>query len=113
MRMEPSRTLLVAIYLSVSCADGQTKSQSRATAQLQQTAPSQTETQSPMPVSEAVNAANAFLATLSPQQKSAVLYAFNDDNQRANWSNFPTGIVQRGGLLVQTHTPFWRQPQRR
>jgi hypothetical protein len=53
-----------------------------------------------MPVSEAVNAANAFLTTLNAQQKSAVVYAFTDDKQRANWSNFPMGIVQRGGIKL-------------
>ncbi|HEV7836724.1 MAG TPA: DUF3500 domain-containing protein, partial [Gemmatimonadaceae bacterium] len=53
-----------------------------------------------MPVTQAVNAANAFLATLTAQQKSVAVYAFNDDKQRANWSNFPTGIVQRGGIKL-------------
>ncbi|GGR17882.1 DUF3500 domain-containing protein [Deinococcus ruber] len=38
-----------------------------------------------------VAAANAFLATLSTAQKKAVLFAWTDDTQRKNWSNFPLG----------------------
>ena len=45
-----------------------------------------------------VKAANAFLATLTPQQRKSVMFAFDDRQQRARWSNFPTGIVQRAGL---------------
>jgi Protein of unknown function (DUF3500) len=29
-----------------------------------------------------------------------VLYKFDDDKQRARWSNFPTGFVTRGGLSL-------------
>ncbi|MDP9766128.1 DUF3500 domain-containing protein [Deinococcus enclensis] len=47
---------------------------------------------------KAVNAANAFLATLSSAQKSAVMFAWTDSAQRARWSNFPTGIFQRKGV---------------
>lgn len=45
-----------------------------------------------------VNAAKAFLSTLSAAQKQAVSFAFTDTAQRARWSNFPTGIFQRTGL---------------
>ncbi|WP_216326354.1 DUF3500 domain-containing protein [Deinococcus aestuarii] len=38
-----------------------------------------------------VNAANAFLATLTAAQKKAVLFAWTDNTQRKNWSNFPQG----------------------
>lgn len=55
-----------------------------------------------------VSAANAFLATLSPQQKTRVLFAFDDEQQRARWSNFPTGIVQRAGLSLGELTPAQR-----
>ena len=47
-----------------------------------------------------VASANAFLATLDAQQRAAVLYAFDDDRQRARWSNFPTGFVPRGGVRM-------------
>lgn len=47
-----------------------------------------------------VAAAEALLATLDDAQKSTVLFDFDDDTQRANWSNFPTGIYQRAGLRM-------------
>jgi hypothetical protein len=51
--------------------------------------------------SRMVSAANKFLATLSEQQRKSVLYAFDDDEQRARWSNFPTGFVPRGGISLK------------
>jgi hypothetical protein len=44
-----------------------------------------------------VSAAKAFLATLSEAQRDTVVYAFDDNEQRARWSNFPVSFVQRGG----------------
>lgn len=46
-----------------------------------------------------VAAANAFLATLSDQERALAVYDFADNTQRSNWSNFPTGPVQRGGVM--------------
>jgi hypothetical protein len=48
--------------------------------------------------SRIVSAANAFLSTLDPKQRSSVLHAFDDDAQRARWSNLPTKMTPRGGL---------------
>ena len=45
-----------------------------------------------------VDAANAFIATLSDVQKAAVQFAFKDSAQRARWSNFPQGIFKRKGV---------------
>jgi hypothetical protein len=45
-----------------------------------------------------VSAAEAFLASLDATQRQSVLYDFNDNEQRARWSNFPTGVVPRGGI---------------
>jgi hypothetical protein len=45
-----------------------------------------------------VSAADAFLASLDATQHQSVLYDFNDNEQRARWSNFPTGVVPRGGI---------------
>jgi hypothetical protein len=42
--------------------------------------------------------ADAFLASLNPDQKKKASFAFNDAAQRARWSNFPQGIFQRVGL---------------
>jgi len=47
-----------------------------------------------------VGAANAFLATLDEKQRSSVLFAFNDERQRARWSNLPVEMVPRGGLSM-------------
>ncbi|MGC4043192.1 MAG: DUF3500 domain-containing protein [Armatimonas sp.] len=49
-------------------------------------------------------AANAFLATLTPEQKKAVSYAYDNARQRANWSNFPVGMGGRGGLRMGSLT---------
>lgn len=53
------------------------------------------------PVDRVVQSAEKFLATLSDSQRAKVLYDFNDDAQRARWSNFPTGFVQRGGIELK------------
>ncbi|MFN8442614.1 MAG: DUF3500 domain-containing protein [Caldilineaceae bacterium] len=47
-----------------------------------------------------VAAAEALLATLDEAQRAKALFAFDDAKQRANWSNFPTGIYQRSGLRM-------------
>jgi hypothetical protein len=50
--------------------------------------------------SKIVKAANTFLSTLSDQQRKSVQFAFNDEQQRARWSNFPTSFVRRAGLSM-------------
>jgi hypothetical protein len=47
-----------------------------------------------------VAAAEAFLATLDDTQRAKVQFEFSNAAQRANWSNFPTGIYQRAGLRM-------------
>ena len=47
-----------------------------------------------------VIAANAFLATLDPQQRQSVLFVFDDDKQRARWSNLPVRMAPRAGLSL-------------
>jgi hypothetical protein len=63
-----------------------------------------TATQTPPITSRIVEAANAFLATLDASERQRVLFAFDDEAQRARWSNFPTGIVQRAGLSMKELT---------
>ena len=46
------------------------------------------------------SAATAFLASLNDAQKKAATYAFSDNAQRSNWSNFPEGMFPRGGLKL-------------
>ena len=53
------------------------------------------------PTSKIVTAANAFMATLDQAQRQAVLFAFNDEQQRARWSNLPTGAVPRAGIALK------------
>lgn len=55
-----------------------------------------------------VHAANTFLSTLSEKQRQSVLYAFNDAQQRARWSNFPTGFIPRGGISLKEMNPVQR-----
>ena len=45
-----------------------------------------------------VDAATAFLATLSADQRENAVYGLDDNAQRSNWSNLPEGIVRRGGV---------------
>jgi hypothetical protein len=45
------------------------------------------------------DAANAFLATLTDDERSAVLFDWSDDEQKARWSNFPEGLFERDGLM--------------
>ena len=45
-----------------------------------------------------VAAANAFLATLSDDQRKIALFGFKDTKQRLNWSNFPNGAYPRAGV---------------
>src|ERR1700685_4829471 len=52
-----------------------------------------------------VSAANTFLATLDAGQRHKVLFAWNDEQQRANWANFPVSFVPRGGISLQDKTP--------
>jgi hypothetical protein len=52
-----------------------------------------------------VSAAQAFLSTLDQKQRQSVQYAFDDDKQRATWSNLPTSFVPRGGISLKDMTP--------
>ena len=58
--------------------------------------------------SRIVTAANNFLSSLSEKQRQSVLYAFDDEKQRATWSNLPTSFVPRGGIPLKDMTPAQR-----
>src|SRR5580698_4079534 len=75
---------LVLICLSVTAASAQT-----ATARI-------------------VSAANNFLSTLDAKQRQSVLYSFDDEKQRATWSNLPTSFVPRGGIRLKDKNPAQR-----
>jgi hypothetical protein len=69
--------IVLLIYISVAPAVAQTKT------------------------ADVVSAADKFLATLTPEQRQKVLYRFDDQTQRAHWSNLPTGFVPRGGISLK------------
>jgi len=50
--------------------------------------------------SRIVSAANTFLSTLDQKQRQSVLFAFDDEKQRARWSNFPVRMTPRAGLSL-------------
>src|SRR4051812_19923679 len=52
------------------------------------------------PVAAAAAAATALLNILSDAQRAAVSFAFDDDAQRARWSNFPNVAFPRAGLRM-------------
>ena len=47
-----------------------------------------------------VVAARHFLDSLDADQRQAATYRFSDNAQRSNWSNFPEGMVPRGGVKL-------------
>jgi Protein of unknown function (DUF3500) len=49
-------------------------------------------------ITDTAAAVEAFLATLSDEQREAVLYAYDDETKSTSWSNFPVTFVQRAGL---------------
>lgn len=52
------------------------------------------------PTAKVVSSANAFLSTLDQKQRQTVTFAFDNEAQRARWSNFPVQMVPRGGLSM-------------
>ncbi|MFL6450895.1 MAG: DUF3500 domain-containing protein [Bryobacteraceae bacterium] len=48
-----------------------------------------------------VSAGNMFLSTLDQKQRQAVLFSFDDEEQRKRWSNFPVSFVRRGGMSLK------------
>jgi len=58
--------------------------------------------------SRIVSAANAFLSALDAKERKSVMFAFDDEQQRARWSNLPTGFVPRGGISLREMTPAQR-----
>ncbi len=55
-----------------------------------------------------VAAARHFLDSLEYNQRQAATYRFTDNAQRSNWSNFPEGMVPRGGIKLGVLTEVQR-----
>ncbi|MGV9768978.1 DUF3500 domain-containing protein [Microbacterium sp. NPDC003461] len=49
-------------------------------------------------IADTAAAADAFLATLSDEQRETVTYDFDDVTKTTSWTNFPVTFVQRAGL---------------
>jgi hypothetical protein len=60
------------------------------------------------PTARIVGAAQTFLSTLDQNQQQKVAFAFDDEKQRARWSNFPIGIVPRTGVSLAELSPAQR-----
>jgi hypothetical protein len=52
-----------------------------------------------------VKAANSFLSTLDEKQRQNVLFAYDDEQQRKRWSNFPITMVPRAGISFKDMNP--------
>lgn len=51
-------------------------------------------------ITATTEAVQAFLATLSDEQREAVTYDYDDETKTTSWSNFPVTFVDRAGLDV-------------
>ncbi|MCF6376342.1 DUF3500 domain-containing protein [Nocardioides KLBMP 9356] len=49
-------------------------------------------------IDDTAAAAEAFLATLTDEQRETVLYPYDDETKTTSWSNFPVTFVERAGL---------------
>ncbi|MGC4189949.1 MAG: DUF3500 domain-containing protein [Thermomicrobiales bacterium] len=50
-------------------------------------------------IQQITDAGTAFLATLTDDEKPAVLFDWSDTEQKQRWSNFPEGLFSRDGLM--------------
>jgi hypothetical protein len=55
-------------------------------------------------ISETAAAAQAFLDTLTDEQRETVLYDYDDGTKTTSWSNFPVTFVERAGLNLNDLT---------
>lgn len=60
------------------------------------------------PTAKIVNAADAFIDTLTADQRKREVFAFTDDAQRRRWSNLPVTMVPRAGLSLADLIPGQR-----
>ena len=84
LSMRATQRVVAAIALCVCAANASAQQTARAAG----------------PTARIVVAANRFLATLDQQQRKNVLFAFDDEAQRARWSNFPVRMTPRAGLKM-------------
>jgi Protein of unknown function (DUF3500) len=94
---------LLALVLVAGCSNGDDTTTGGAASGSTTTTTSSTGSTSAASSTEVtkkvVAAANAFLATLGSTEKDTVLFDWTDTAQKQRWSNFPTGMFQRAGLM--------------
>lgn len=55
-------------------------------------------------ITDSTAAAEAFLATLTDEQREQVLYSYDDETKTISWSNFPVTFVDRAGVNLDDLT---------
>jgi hypothetical protein len=96
--------LLVTGLTLVGCASGVTdtattsSTSSSASATTTTTTTTTDATTTTQTISDTTAAAEAFLATLTDEQRETVLYDYDDETKTTSWSNFPVTFVERAGL---------------
>ncbi len=102
-----SLALVGSLLLSGCSADsaGQPSTTSTATATSQSSSDSDSDsgagtdsTTTAQTIADTDAAAEAFLQTLSDEQREQVVYGYDDETKTTSWSNFPVTIVDRAGL---------------
>ncbi|MFD6952634.1 hypothetical protein A6A08_06035 [Nocardiopsis sp. TSRI0078] len=97
--------LLLALFLLSGCATaGTTASESSiATSSASETADSgdTSSTTTEETITDTASAAEAFMATLSDEQREQLLYSYDDESKTTSWSNFPVTFVDRAGLNLE------------
>ncbi|RWZ52659.1 DUF3500 domain-containing protein [Labedella phragmitis] len=95
-------TFLVTSLALSGCAAAATSASTTATGSSASISTLTSETTTPSTTAETIAstaaAAEAFLATLSEEQREQVLYAYDDETKTTSWSNFPVTFVERAGL---------------
>ncbi|MGG7099586.1 DUF3500 domain-containing protein [Rhodococcus sp. 24CO] len=90
-----AETTATSSTTSVSVADVETVDSATTTGDSSATAETITST---------AEAAEAFLQTLSSEQREQVTYAYDDETKTTSWSNFPVTFVDRAGLNISELT---------
>ena len=108
------RTLSAAAFVLASgllltgCAVGadatSTSSSSSETSSTTSSTGSSSATSTSETIADTSAAAEAFFATLTDEQREAVVYDYDDETKSTSWSNFPVTFVDRAGLNLNDLT---------
>ncbi|MFD5257333.1 DUF3500 domain-containing protein [Streptomyces bobili] len=98
-RVRRAVALVACLGLGLAgCGSGDSGTSSSETTAASSQAPTTSTGAGKANTAEVVSAADAFLKTLSDDEKDTALYEFGDDAKTTGWSNFPTGGVKRNGI---------------